>query len=191
MFEIKNCFKQQPLAIFGEFGLDAIAIDTTTKKKFSIDIQRSLFDLQFKLAFELKLPVSLHCVKTWGHMIEKLSEFDASVKVVDGISVMFHSFSGSLDTIHILKKMKMAKRFFYSFSAFVNARVKEEKWMACIREIPDNAILVESDMEDVTKVERGLIEGVLMVSKAKEWTVEYTIIVLDMNAQRYLENRLE
>ncbi len=76
----------------GETGLD---------RSCSVDfaVQQEMFRAHLELAAALHLPVSVHCVRAWGALVDIVIEFAAEKKLP---SVMIHSFSGSSEMMRRL-----------------------------------------------------------------------------------------
>lgn len=122
-----------PAAGVGEIGLDH-ALDRGT-----FAAQEECFLAQIKLAAEWRRPVSLHCRRAWGRLMELL---DAHGWPPDG--VVLHSYSGSRDLIEPLAR----RGAFFSFSGAItherNARGRE-----AAAAVPDDRLLVETDAPDI------------------------------------------
>ncbi|KAJ3129098.1 hypothetical protein HK101_005297, partial [Irineochytrium annulatum] len=64
--------------------------------------------------------------------------------------IMLHSFSGSLEIVRSILRLPqpISSRFYFSFSTGVNGR-NADKTYERIRAIPDDRVLIESDLHDV------------------------------------------
>lgn len=100
--------------------------------------------VQVALAAEFKRPVSVHCVKGYGHL---LSYFTTLAKKTDSCppKVMLHSYGGSVEEIlRFCKIPNIGSRFYFSFSHAINHRTPE-KLRARVAAVPDDRLLLESD----------------------------------------------
>jgi TatD DNase family protein len=118
----------------GEIGLDrAYSSDTVYM------LQKEIFSAQMDLAFSLDLPVSIHCFRSWGFLLEVLNK-KISHGFAKTIPVMIHSFSGSMETMEEL----VSKGIYISFSPFLTSR-NAEKLKNIFLKTPIEKILIESD----------------------------------------------
>ena len=120
-------------AIVGEIGLDH-ALDKST-----FAAQEECFLAQVKLAAEWRCPVSLHCRRAWGRLMELL---DARGWPPDG--VVLHSYSGGPELVAPLVR----RGAFFSFSGAIthdrNARGRE-----AAAAVPEDRLLIETDAPDI------------------------------------------
>lgn len=122
-----------PRAVMGEIGLDR-ALDPGTFAE-----QEAVFLAQIRLAAERRRPVSAHCRRAWGRLMELL---DAHGWPPDGI--VLHSYSGGRDLVPALVR----RGAFFSFSGAVthdNNRRGREAAAA----VPADRLLVETDAPDI------------------------------------------
>ena len=122
----------QPSAI-GEIGLDRWV------DGFDIDDQLEVFDIQWQLAHELNRPVTIHCLKAWGLLLEKL---EASPQSLSGF--LLHSYSGSADLIKPLVQLGA----YFSISGYF-AQDKKKKHWDVLKQIPLDRLLLETDAPDM------------------------------------------
>ena len=76
---------KHPRAGIGEGGLDKWIATP------SLEIQQPVFREHLRLAREMNRPVTIHCLKAWGVLIDMLSELPPP-------RFLLHSFGGSLET---------------------------------------------------------------------------------------------
>lgn len=172
----------------GEIGLDH-ALD-----KGTFAVQEEVFLAQLSLAAELRRPVSVHCRRAWGRMIELL---DGQGWPPDGI--LFHSYSGGAELVAPLVR----RGAFFSFSGAMtkdrNARTRE-----AVGVVPPDRILVETDAPDLMPVipRRTFHPGILPHSSINEpanlvyvadavaglrgWPPEQAAAITAGNAERFL-----
>ncbi|KAI9354372.1 TatD related DNase-domain-containing protein [Zopfochytrium polystomum] len=255
-----------PDALLGEIGLDAVAVDPTTKEKYPMPDQIRLFSLQLDLASEMKRPVSVHAVRCPGKILELFQErakqlvaalasgpsrkekrkmykdrsaagpstehtptttpagavpISASASaagtlptsITSGLAsnsrsvvtaaeaaadaafppaVMLHSFSGPPELVQNLLRLPrpVASRFYFSFSTVVNARSADaEKTRARIAAVPDDRILIESDLHDARLIDDACVAACRLVAGAKGWSLADTARRTAENAARFLASR--
>jgi TatD DNase family protein len=103
---------------------------------------------------------------------------------------MMHSYSGSPDLAKMLIKLpRIGSCFYFSFSFFVSRRLSklEER----LKAIPENRLLIESDLDDVSNVDDAMLEMVKTISDARGWSMEECINILERNTREFLESMNE
>ena len=182
---LKQRLEKTPL--LGEFGLDRVAKDEQGVK-YPLDSQLVLFEQQFEVALERGLPMSIHVVKAFGHIQSYLHKQAKTIKKNEYIPpFMLHSFSGSLAVLEqILAIPSFGPRAYFSISHLVNGRMSSEKSQEVIKRIPDDRILIESDMHDPDLVDDAMWNAASLVAAGKEWSLEETIKRTTENARRFL-----
>ena len=117
----------------GEVGLDFMV------KGLDRERQETVFLAQLRLARELKLPLSIHCRKAWGRMVELLK---AEGGLPHGGAI--HSFSGSVEMVRECERLGA----FISFSGSITrpANLKVKKAAAAVS---DHRLLLETDSPDI------------------------------------------
>lgn len=122
------------LRAIGECGLDFARARTPESRAH----QLAVFRAQLELARTTGLPLSIHCVKAQGPLLELLRERPTPASVM-------HAFSGSAQTARAL----VEAGHYISFAANVcvpNARNVIE----AARVVPDDRLLLETDSPDQT-----------------------------------------
>ncbi|KAJ3311334.1 hypothetical protein HDV04_004142 [Boothiomyces sp. JEL0838] len=174
--ELEEYVSRNPRALVGEIGLDKIATDTEGNV-YDFDKQVEIFQKQMDIAVKYNRPVSVHCVHTPSEMLNYFTLLDktcakpkkSNLALPCPPSIMMHSFTASLEIAkQLIKLPRIGKRFYFSFSHFVNAR--SPKTIDKIKGIPDNRILIESDIYDTVMVDDAMKKIVGLVSEAKGWT---------------------
>lgn len=207
---LRKYLTDHPKAIVGEIGLDGVAKDRTTNQLYDYDAQERVFATQMQVAVELERPVSVHSVQIHGKMLDFFKQMDKRCGRVkstwrkdrfaseDGIrgpammltlpcppAIMMHSFSGSVEMANCLLKLPhIGSRFYFSFSAVVNGR--SNKFEQRIKAIPDDRLLLESDVHDVSQVTVGMASVCRTISHAKDWSFQETIARTVRNTERFL-----
>ncbi len=127
----------------GEIGLDRWV------KDYDIEAQKDAFLFQWRLARERRLPVSIHCLRAWGLLLELLQE--------DGPSetgFLLHSYGGPKEMVASF--VDLGARF--SFSGYFAHESKAKKRDA-FRVVPLGRLLVETDAPDMLGPERVQFES--------------------------------
>lgn len=108
-----------------------------------------------------------------------------------------HSFSGSVDILKALHSLKRGEKIYYSFSegafttvsisdvSVINNNENSTKLGEALKIVPENRIMLESDLEDCTQEPEVMYDILLLVSKAKGWTVAHTAAVTTANALEF------
>ena len=139
--------KADPTSIVGEIGLDKVAITVDTKRN-EFALQLPVFEAQLDLAAEMGRPVSVHCVRAHGYLLDFFRARSMAGRLPPAIAL--HSFGGSPDIVKSLIKLPggAGRRLFFGFSACINTR-NEDKTRELIALIPEDRILLETDREGV------------------------------------------
>jgi TatD DNase family protein len=133
MDTLKTFLASTPSAV-GEIGLDH-ALDKTTFAD-----QEAVFLTQIHLANELERPVTIHCRRAWGRLMELLDE-----KGWPAFGFVLHSYSGSSELVQPLVR----RGAFFSFSGAItfgrNIHGRE-----AAAAVPQDRLLIETDAPDLT-----------------------------------------
>ncbi|KIZ06047.1 TatD DNase family protein [Monoraphidium neglectum] len=177
---LRGLLSAYPHALVGEIGIDRAAVIPGSRARVRFDHQLALLREQLALAAELSRPVSIHCVRGYGHLLQLFAALPASGAGCPP-AVMLHSYGGSPeDVARFCRLPGIGRRFFFSFSAAINARAPD-KLVARVRAVPDDRLLVESDQVSALLVEGGMADICYIVAGAKGWGLEEA-------ARRTLEN---
>ena len=117
----------------GEIGLDR------WMKDFDLAEQEELFIEQLKIAAERNLPVTIHCLKAWGRLLEILQ-----AQKLPACGFLLHSYSGPLEMV---EKFSFLGAYF-SFSGYF-AHERKEKQRDVFKNIPADRLLIETDAPDM------------------------------------------
>lgn len=170
-----------PRSGVGEIGLDHALEDA------DLADQEQVFVEQFALSVELRRPVSLHCRRAFGRLLEllpRLGEHPAGF--------LIHSFSGAAELVAPLTKLGA----YFSFSGSIT-RSGNKRGHAALRAVPADRLLIETDAPDLMPVIAGCVpEGanepanlvhVLCAAAALRGVTEGELAALTRaNAQRLL-----
>ncbi|KAJ3177256.1 hypothetical protein HDU87_004507 [Geranomyces variabilis] len=200
---LKALLARHPAALVGEIGIDGVARDRATMEVYPLAPQLEIFKKQLLLAAETSRRVSVHTVRAHGHLLAALQDHlrdddkteqngDAGDKtqgrersIAFPPAVMNHSWSGSVETMRAMLAMKPGgDRLWFSFSTGVNGR--SPKTPERIRAVPDNRVLIESDLHDAELIDAALWDACRMVADAKGWSMLETAERTRRNAKEFL-----
>jgi TatD DNase family protein len=120
-----------PSAI-GEIGLDR------WKPELPYAGQEEAFLAQLRIATERNLPLSIHCLKTWGRLLELLQTHPRPAR-----GFLLHSYGGPAEMIPALAKLGA----YFSFPGyFLQERKLAQR--ETFRRIPAERLLIETDAPD-------------------------------------------
>lgn len=130
--KLRSHLLTHPQASIGECGLDR------WMENPQVEAQQKAFRQQLTLALELQRPLTIHCLKAWGVLLEELKNAPALPRF------LLHSFSGSWESAQELLKLGA----YFSFSGhFLHPR--KEKVRAVFKKLPPERILIETDAPDM------------------------------------------
>lgn len=112
----------------GEIGLDKL-------RGPDIETQIACFRWQLEAGLRLNRPVSVHCVRMWGKMVEILSDYAPFHR-----RVAIHAYGGSADTAHQLVEMGVMVSI--CGTVFSDDRLRLRK---AVSSIPAKHLLLETD----------------------------------------------
>jgi TatD DNase family protein len=120
-----------PSAI-GEIGLDR------WKPDLPYENQEAVFTAQFHLAVHRNLPVSIHCLRAWGRLLELIQTNPRPAR-----GFLLHSFGGPAEMIPAFAKLGA----YFSFPGYF-LHERKLKQRETFRSIPADRLLVETDAPD-------------------------------------------
>ncbi len=121
-----------PHAGVGECGLDRWIPSP------DLEAQHAVFRTHLKLADELNRPLTIHCLRAWGPLMEELRPLTSFPKM------LLHSFNGSREIAQQLAKFGA----YFSFSgSFLHER--KSSLREIFRNLPPDRILLETDAPDM------------------------------------------
>ncbi|WP_369601426.1 TatD family hydrolase [Hahella sp. SMD15-11] len=122
--------RHEPIVAIGECGLDRLRGASRAQEEGLL--------AQISLANQFGLPVILHCVRRHGRLLELLSRCPPEYGFV------VHAFSGSAEVA--LGYVSLGG--YIGLGGLLEDR-KAEKWLAVLRSVPKERILVETDAPDM------------------------------------------
>lgn len=132
---LEKLLENHPLAGVGECGLDQWVSSP------SIDVQMPVFLDQVEIARRLDRPLTVHCLKAWGPLIDAFSRSAPP-------RFLMHSFGGSIEIARRL--IPLGARFSCS-GYFLHQR--KAAALDVFRQLPEDRILLESDAPDMAPPE--------------------------------------
>lgn len=124
---LQEYLEEFPAAGVGEIGLDRWI------EGYDIEDQIEVFVVQWQLAKELQRPLSVHCLRAWGHLVESLKELPEH-------PFLLHSYSGSKELIAPFA----ASHAYFSISGYFLDKAKRHK-LEVFHAVPEDRLLVETD----------------------------------------------
>lgn len=128
---LEKLLQQNKLSAIGETGFDFFAQNFKNHK----EKQEIMFNGQLDLAIKYNKPIVIHCRKA----NEKLFEYSKQLKKLP--SVLFHSFMGMPNEAFSL--LNRGINGFFSFGKQMSNGNK--KVIACVKELPVDVLLLETD----------------------------------------------
>jgi TatD DNase family protein len=136
-FRVKSAENERLVAI-GECGLDFLRAESKPTRELQLEVLRA----HVELARETGLPLSIHCVKAHGPLLEILRERPVPASVM-------HAYSGSAE----IARQLVNEGHYISFAGnlcLANAR----KAVEAARAVPEDRLLLETDTPDQTPPKR-------------------------------------
>jgi TatD DNase family protein len=116
----------------GEIGLDR------WKPELPYAGQEEVFAAQLRLAAERNLPVSIHCLRAWGRLLELLQAGPLPAR-----GFLLHSYGGPLELVKPLARLGA----YFSFPGYY-AHERKARQRDTFRHIPADRLLIETDAPD-------------------------------------------
>ncbi len=116
----------------GEIGLDL------WKPGLNFVGQEEVFLAQLQIAVEWNLPVSIHCLRAWGRLLELLQQNPRPAR-----GFVLHSFGGSVEMIPALAKLGV----YFSFPGYF-LQERKLKQRETFKAVPADRLLIETDAPD-------------------------------------------
>ncbi|KAL0091382.1 TatD family [Phycomyces blakesleeanus] len=182
-----NRLVADPSALVGEVGLDRAARlmpggsivwqgIRPTSVKVTMEHQLTILGAQLELARQLNRGASIHCVQSQGHLMTLLHQTSKKIKKGDKslVRLCLHSFGGSPGTIPQFLSVRGYK-IYISFSVAINSRLVRSKLDQLIKAVPDDRLLLESDIDRPEPLDESLVAIAHIVAGAKGWPIEKVV----------------
>lgn len=129
---LRRALTRNPVAAVGEIGLDR------WKPGLDFADQQRVFADQLRLATEMELPATIHCLKAWGRLFELLREGPLPAR-----GFLLHSYGGPVEMVAPLAKLGARFSLPGYFAHSRKARQRE-----VFARIPNERLLIETDAPD-------------------------------------------
>lgn len=200
-------------AVDPEPGLTPGGRENRRLSPYRIDMahQAKILVAQLRLAGEMQRAVSVHGVAahgflydtlegTWkGHERRKINRKEQKRMHPDDLReqdraapkpfpprICLHSFSGPAETVKQYLRKTVPVEIFFSFSMVVNFSHGSQKAVEAMKAVPDDRILIESDLHRAGERMDGLLEEVTrLVCEVKGWELEAGVRQLARNWKHF------
>jgi TatD DNase family protein len=129
--QLENFLDRVPGAV-GEIGLDR------WKPDLPYEPQEEVFIAQLKIAAGRNLPVSIHCLQTWGRLHDLLRDHPCPAR-----GFVLHSFGGPVEMIPAFTKLGA----YFSFPGYF-LHERKQRQREAFRHVPQDRLLIETDAPD-------------------------------------------
>jgi Tat protein secretion system quality control protein TatD with DNase activity len=194
---LEGLLQQHPTVMVGEIGLCKIARFVRTYpggKSAALELQRTVFTQQLKLAAKYKRPVSVHCVDQHGVLMQILEEL-APGDLPPAIGM--HSYTGTAH--HVDQLVKFEKRnssttkIYFGFSHLVNFEMcfsnkSRRQGIDAIRAVPFDRLMSESDVHASGDVAVGTAGAISYLAYALSKPVTEVAVQTAKNGIAFLRN---
>ncbi|CAY69388.1 uncharacterized protein PAS_chr2-1_0738 [Komagataella phaffii GS115] len=128
-----------------DLSLDELATDFEilglTKFRVDIDHQKKILGIFLELAYRKRVPVSVHCVKAHGALLDQVLKVYAR----DDSAICLHSYNGPISQTHQWLK-KFPNSIYFSFPLFTIVEEEQaQKYRELLKVIPIDRVLIETD----------------------------------------------
>ena len=186
---LKQRLIDHPQALVGEVGLDRAArllpggaIEwhgvKPTSVQTTIEHQMDVLRIQLEIAREFQRAVSVHCVQASGHLLQILQEMVPKNKKKEAgppVRLCLHSFVGSPGSIPQFLKLDKGFTLYVSFSVAICSRLEKRKLFELISAIPEDRLLIESDLNTPVGQDDAMEEIAKVIAEARQWSTEEAI----------------
>ncbi|POM78527.1 TatD related DNase [Phytophthora palmivora] len=139
---LRDTLTRYPTAIVGEIGL----CKSARGKLVPVDVQVAAFRAQLELAAEMERACVLHCVGYYGKLLEILRDVGRKGERLPPVLVL-HSYSGPPDMVQSFLALR-GTNVFFSLNSKQLTDPRMKKAVACCKELPLEALLLETDAPD-------------------------------------------
>lgn len=138
--DLVKLLERFPTACVAEIGLDRIK-HAATEEEFTRQID--VFEAQMDIAAAMRRPVSVHCVRAQGAMLDLMSKRKEIERYPP--AVILHGFTGSAEFVKSLLKLNKGRgsRFYFGLCSATSGSLKN--FGELLHVIPKNRVLIESD----------------------------------------------
>lgn len=191
---LEAALKRHEAAIVGEIGLCKCAKNVRGPKETreaGLEQQRKVFAGQLALAVAMGRPASVHAVKQHTPLKTALATAAEAASGVGRWGVALHSFSGTAYHVNeLLNVVGDAFPLFFGFSHTINVAMNGSRGLpalhAAIAAVPDDRLLVESDVEDAATARAATCRALRLICDAKGWGLADAAAKTADNARAWL-----
>lgn len=184
--DLEELLLHHPRVPVGEIGLDGFHFDPITKElTTTMDRQMDAFRYQLQLATVYQRPVSVHCVRATGKLVDVLDEvfrFNKGRSHRLPPRIYFHAFGGKAATaIQLIQTLErkgkrkhndsghnnsstLTTKCYFGFAPIVN--FESQKTAGVIRALGLDRLVLETDHEDASRVSTSMKLGLKVISDA-------------------------
>jgi TatD DNase family protein len=166
--QLRRLTSHPKVVAIGEIGLDTLCGPP-------LERQEKVLRAQLEIALEAGLPVLLHGRKATGRLLEILRELQVGAQV-GGI---WHGFSGSLAVAEELVRLGLKIGV-----GPILLRTAARKLPAAVRQLPAAALVLETDLPDMTEKPEALRAVAEKVAELRGWSLEEAARITTENACR-------
>ena len=130
--KLEEQLKGRPAGV-GEIGLDKWVEGS------DFGDQKRVFAAQWEVAVRLNRPVTVHCLKAWGPLMDFLRDEPAPA-----CGFLLHSFGGSAELVQPLARSGA----YFSISGYF-AQERKERQREVFKQVPLERLLIETDAPDM------------------------------------------
>ena len=123
----------------GAIGIGEIGLDRWVRG-YDLLAQKEAFVWQLRLAVERDLPVSIHCLRAWGHLLEILR-----VEALPSSGFLLHSYGGPAEMVGELAQLGA----YFSVSGYFFHERKRAALETFLGSVPRERLLLETDAPDM------------------------------------------
>ncbi len=135
--QLEELLLNDPHSSIGECGLDRWI------KGYEFDLQQEVFELQLNLAHQYNRPISVHCLRAWGHLLDTLRTQPKPHR-----GVVLHSYGGSKELVPELVSLGCH----FSFSGYF-LHTRKRNIQEAYQKVPLERLLIETDAPDMAPPE--------------------------------------
>lgn len=187
--EMENLLNQNQNSCVGEIGLDGARWTNPETRELStpMEDQQSIFELQLQMASNYDRPVSIHVVHAWGPFFNSIKKVKQSKKCEGLPSKMYlHAFGGKPMVVNQVIKAcgnSPKTKIFFGFAPCINFR--SYRVNEVIKAVGMDRILLETDLEDGTRVYDDLCSGAKLIADALNISIDEVLERSYKNAQEF------
>jgi len=155
----------------GEVGLDRWIDDPDEEK------QDAVFRAQLRIAAERNLPITIHCLRAWGALLEVLREEPLPER-----GFLIHSVGASPDSI---RELAFLGGYFSVSGPFADPEKK--KYRRALEAIPQDRLLIETDAPDMLPPADHRLAAVTDPATGKELCHPFNLLCTYVFVREFLE----